>query len=130
MVEIRRTNLCRLSITRSCLEGVQFKRPTLDRTAARLKRAHTIADLRDIAKRATPKAPFDYADGSAEAELSSARTRQAFQDIEFHPAILRDVSAVGTTSPAGVARADPNGRNWFQLCSWRITMRPLLHLAG
>lgn len=148
---------------------LKFQRPTLNRTAARLARAHTIADLRDIAKRVTPKAPFDYTDGSAEAEISSSRARQAFEDIEFHPAILRDVSdvdttctvtggpaalpfgiaptgftrmmhsagegagagaagaagipfslsTVGTTSPEGVAEANPNGRNWFQLYMWK-----------
>ncbi len=53
--------------------------------------------MRDIAKRRTPKAPFDYTDGSAEAELSLGRARQAFEDIEFHPAILRDVSQVSTS---------------------------------
>ncbi|MFZ1489797.1 MAG: alpha-hydroxy-acid oxidizing protein, partial [Ilumatobacteraceae bacterium] len=76
---------------------LKFRRPTLDRTAARLTNAHTIADLRAIAKRVTPKAPFDYTDGAAEAELSLARARQAFLDIEFHPAILRDVADVDTT---------------------------------
>jgi len=76
---------------------LKFQKPTLDRTAARLARAHTIDDLRTIAKRVTPKAPFDYTDGAAESELSLARARQAFQDVEFHPAILRDVSDVDTS---------------------------------
>jgi L-lactate dehydrogenase (cytochrome) len=76
---------------------LRFRAPTFDRTAARLARAHTIADLRDIARRVTPKAPFDYTDGAAEQELSLARARRAFNDIEFHPAILRDVSAVDTS---------------------------------
>ncbi len=76
---------------------VKFRRPSLNLTAARLARAHTIGDLREIARRVTPKAPFDYADGAAEAELSLARARQAFEDIEFHPAILRDVSDVDTS---------------------------------
>ena len=48
---------------------LKFKRPTLDLTRSRLDRAHTIADLRRIAKRVTPKAPFDYTDGAAEGEL-------------------------------------------------------------
>lgn len=78
-------------------ELLRFKRPTLDRTAARLANAHTIADLRAIAKKVTPKAPFDYTDGAAEAELSLARARQAFDDVEFHPAILRDVSEIDTS---------------------------------
>ena len=46
---------------------LKFQRPTLDRRAARLARAHTIADLRKLAKRNTPKAPFDYADGAPDA---------------------------------------------------------------
>src|SRR6185369_5964132 len=53
-------------------------------------------DLRRIARRRTPRGAFDYTDGAAESELSLERTRQAFRDIEFHPAILRDVSTVDT----------------------------------
>ena len=63
---------------------------------ARLESALTIDDLRRIAKRRTPKAAFDYTDGAAEEELSLARARQAFRDIEFHPTILRDVAKVDT----------------------------------
>ncbi|OBA73489.1 alpha-hydroxy-acid oxidizing enzyme [Mycobacterium sp. 1554424.7] len=73
---------------------IQFKRPQLDATQRRLAAAYTIEDLRRIAKRRTPRAAFDYTDGAAEDELSIARARQAFRDIEFHPAILRDVSNV------------------------------------
>jgi L-lactate dehydrogenase (cytochrome) len=75
---------------------MQFRKPQFDAKQRRLARALTIEDLRRIAKRRTPKAAFDYTDGSAEAELSIARARQAFQDIEFHPSILRDVSTVNT----------------------------------
>jgi L-lactate dehydrogenase (cytochrome) len=59
-----------------------------------LARAHTIADLRKIARRRTPRAVFDYVDGAAEAETSLRRARQAFEEVEFHPKVLRDVSAV------------------------------------
>lgn len=76
---------------------MQFKKPEFNARTRRLTGALTIEDLRAIAKRRTPKAAFDYTDGSAEAELSLARARQAFQDIEFHPAILRDVSKVDTS---------------------------------
>lgn len=76
---------------------LRFRRPTLRFRQRRLQSALTIADLRAIAKRRTPKAAFDYTDGAAEAELSLARARQAFQDITFHPAILRDVSDVDTS---------------------------------
>lgn len=73
---------------------LQFKKPQFDRTRRRLDAALTIEDLRRIAKRRTPKAAFDYTDGAAEDELSIARARQAFRDIEFHPTILRDVTKV------------------------------------
>jgi isopentenyl diphosphate isomerase/L-lactate dehydrogenase-like FMN-dependent dehydrogenase len=75
---------------------MRFKTPTVNAKKRRLQSALTIADLRAIAQRRTPKAPFDYTEGAAEGELSLARARQAFSDIEFHPAILRDVSAVDT----------------------------------
>jgi L-lactate dehydrogenase (cytochrome) len=76
---------------------LKFHRPVVNRTQARLARAHTIGDLRAIAQRVTPRAPFDYTDGAAEEEISLGRARQAFRDIEFHPAILRDVSDVDTS---------------------------------
>ncbi len=75
---------------------VRFQRPEPNPTKRRLARAKTIDDLRDIAKRVTPAAPFDYTDGAAEEELSLGRARQAFHDIEFRPSILRDVSHVDT----------------------------------
>ncbi|BAD58143.1 alpha-hydroxy acid oxidase [Nocardia farcinica] len=75
---------------------LQFKKPRLNPTRRRLDAALTIEDLRRIAKRRTPRAAFDYTDGAAEAEISIDRARKAFQDIEFHPAILRDVSKVTT----------------------------------
>lgn len=77
---------------------MKFKAPTWNATERRLKEAHTIYDLRDIAKRRTPTAPFDYTDGSADQEISLARARQAFEDIEFQPRVLRDVSDVKLTS--------------------------------
>lgn len=78
------------------LELMKFKKPELDAKKRRLQGALTIDDLRTIAKRRTPKAAFDYTEGAAEGELSLARARQAFEDIEFHPSILRDVSTVDT----------------------------------
>ncbi|HZK59288.1 MAG TPA: alpha-hydroxy acid oxidase, partial [Cryobacterium sp.] len=75
---------------------MKFKTPELDAKKRRLEGALTIHDLRDIAQRRTPKAAFDYTEGAAEAEISLKRARQAFEDIEFHPSILRDVSTVST----------------------------------
>lgn len=78
---------------------MKFRTPTLNAKKRRLESALTIADLRTIAQRRTPRAAFDYTDGAAEGELSLARARQAFEDIEFHPDILRDVSQLDTTTP-------------------------------
>jgi L-lactate dehydrogenase (cytochrome) len=75
---------------------MKVKKPTLNAKKRRLQSALTIHDLRAIAQRRTPKAPFDYTEGAAEAEISLGRARQAFEDIQFHPAILRDVSRIDT----------------------------------
>ena len=70
----------------------------LSPTERRLSRAHTIGDLRSIARRRTPRAVFDYTDGAAEAEISLRRARAAFRRVEFRPGVLRDVSAVDPSS--------------------------------
>lgn len=80
------------------LELMQFKKPEFNAKKRRLEGALTIGDLRTIAKRRTPKAAFDYTDGAAEGELSLARARQAFEDIEFHPDILRPAEHVDTST--------------------------------
>src|SRR6195952_2458085 len=151
---------------RELLELMQFKKPELNAKKRRLDSALTIGDLRRIAKSRTPKAAFDYTDGSADDEISLDRARQAFLDIEFSPSILRGLpdsvdtscqifggpsalpfgiaptgftrlmqsegeiagasadaaagipftlSTLGTTSIEDVKRANPDGRNWFQL---------------
>lgn len=146
------------------LEYLKIKAPEFGKEA-RLRKALTIYDLRRIAKRRTPAAAFDYTDGAADQELSMIRAREAFEDIEFHPDILRPaenvdttteilggtsalpfgiaptgftrlmqtegetagagaagaagipftLSTLGTTSIEDVKKANPNGRNWFQL---------------
>jgi L-lactate dehydrogenase (cytochrome) len=78
-------------------ELLRFKRPELDPKKRRLESALTISDLRAIAKRRTPRAVFDYADGAAEDEVSIARARQAFRDVEFHPSVLRGAADVDTS---------------------------------
>lgn len=75
---------------------LRFKKPTLNARRRRLESALTILDLRTIARRRTPRGPFEYAEGAAEREITLARARQAFEDIEFNPSILRDVSDVDT----------------------------------
>ena len=79
-------------------ELMQFRKPSLDFRANRLSRAQSIPDLRAIAKRRTPAAAFDYTDGSADREISLARARKAFEDVELHPGVLTDVSDLDTTT--------------------------------
>jgi L-lactate dehydrogenase (cytochrome) len=80
------------------VELMRFKKPEFNGRKRRLTKALTIWDLRDIAQRRTPTAAFDYTDGAAEGELSLARARQAFQDVEFSPRILRPATDVDTSS--------------------------------
>ncbi|MGO2658290.1 alpha-hydroxy acid oxidase [Mycetocola reblochoni] len=87
----------RLPRPHDLLPLMQFKKPEFNPRTRRLDSATNVYDLRAIAKRVTPKAPFDYTDGAAEGEVSLARARQAFEDIEFHPSVLKDVSHVDTT---------------------------------
>ncbi|QBE49093.1 alpha-hydroxy acid oxidase [Leucobacter triazinivorans] len=79
-------------------ELMRFKKPDLNGKRRRLDSALTIADLQRIAKRRTPKAAFDYTDGAAEGELSLDRARRAFEDIEFHPDILKPAAHVDTST--------------------------------
>ncbi|MGH3386770.1 MAG: alpha-hydroxy acid oxidase [Nocardioidaceae bacterium] len=70
----------------------------LNPTDRRLAKALTIADLRRAALRRTPRSVFDYTDGAAESEISLARARRLFRDLEFRPQILQDVSRLDTTT--------------------------------
>ncbi len=63
-----------------------------------LKRMANVADLRSRAKRRTPKAVFDYVDGAADDEISLARSRRLFRQLEFVPRVLRDVSDCDTST--------------------------------
>ncbi|WP_353510196.1 alpha-hydroxy acid oxidase [Intrasporangium sp.] len=76
---------------------VRIEPPRLGSTERRVAAAATIADLRKIAKRRTPRSVFDYVDGAAEQEISLRRAREAFARVEFRPRVLRDVSAVDAT---------------------------------
>jgi len=73
---------------------LRFRKIILSPRKRRLTRALTIYDLRDIAKRRTPQAPFDYTDGGADTESSLTRARKAYEKLEFQPRILRDVKDV------------------------------------
>ncbi|MGX6969023.1 alpha-hydroxy acid oxidase [Corynebacterium sp. c7Ub_26] len=91
-------------------EYLHFKKPELNLKKRRLENALTIYDLRKIAKRRTPASAFDYTDGAAEGEISIARARKAFEDVEFHPSILKDASEIDmSTSILGGPSSLPFG---------------------
>jgi len=103
---------------------VRFKRLELNGTKRRLASAASVADLRLLAKRRLPGGVFDYIDGAAEDERTSARNVSAFSSVEFRPRVLRDVGAPDPSTkifdrgltmplilaPTGFSRiADPQG---------------------
>ena len=65
---------------------------------SRLERAADVADVRELARRRTPRPVFDYVDGAAEDERSAAASRRAFDEIVFTPRVMRDVAQVGPTT--------------------------------
>lgn len=89
-IKIRR----RFPNPKDILQLLKFKPFVFDDRKRRLSGAFTIYDLRSIAKKRTPQAPFDYTDGSADMEISISRARHAFEGIEFQPSILKDVQDV------------------------------------
>jgi L-lactate dehydrogenase (cytochrome) len=103
---------------------LRFRRFELDANKRRLATAACVDDLRKIAKRRLPGGVFDYIDGGAEDERTMRANRDAFANFRFRPRVLRDVSAIDTTTsllgrtipfplvlaPTGFTRiADPQG---------------------
>ena len=103
---------------------VRFRPVELRSSVRRLATAASVEDLRAIAKRRLPKGVFHYIDGGAEDERTLDRNVSGFGRIEFRPRVLRDVSAIDTSStlfgqpmaaplilaPTGFTRiADPQG---------------------
>lgn len=67
-----------------------------------------MSDLRDIAKRRTPRAIFDYTDGAAGDEISAERSLDAFRRVEFRPSVLKNVENVDvSTNLMGVNSSFP-----------------------
>ncbi len=102
----------RIPDIKTLAEVMKFKAPTLDFKKRRLQEAHTVWDLRSIAKRRTPKAPFDYTDGAADGEISITGARELFSKVQFVPSVLNDVTEVDlsvevlgkrSTLPVGIA---------------------------
>lgn len=64
----------------------------------RASSAASASDFRATARRRSPRAVFDYVDGAADGEVSMARSRSAFDRVEFRPGVLRDVRDVDTST--------------------------------
>lgn len=56
------------------------------------RKYYNIERLRAGAIRALPRPVFDYIDGGADDEIALRRSTTAFDDIEFRPGFLRDIS--------------------------------------
>ncbi|MGH7005516.1 MAG: alpha-hydroxy acid oxidase, partial [Alphaproteobacteria bacterium] len=56
------------------------------------RRARSIEEMRQIARRRTPNFCFEYVEGGADDETTLARNRQVFEEISFLPRTLVDVS--------------------------------------
>ncbi|SHN38433.1 alpha-hydroxy acid oxidase [Cryptosporangium aurantiacum] len=83
----------RRSPTWSELRAVaQFRKPRLNRVKRRLEHAHSVRELREVARRTTPRAVFDYVDGAAEEEITAARNVAAYRRVTFSPDALRSVA--------------------------------------
>ena len=77
---------------------LQFRRFEWNSTTRRLASVASVDDLRTLAKRRLPGGVFDYIDGAAEDEITSAENCKAFRRTGFKPRILRDVSVLDTTT--------------------------------
>lgn len=73
---------------------VRFDVPQWNLTERRLSRAANIDDLRRIARRRLPGGIFDYYDGAALDEVTLFRNSMSYNDIEYKPRVLRDVSNI------------------------------------
>jgi (S)-mandelate dehydrogenase len=73
-----------------------------------LGQAHSIEDLRQMAKRRLPRSVFDFFDGGAEDENTLRANRAAFERVRLRPHVLVDVQHPDlATSIVGEAAAAP-----------------------
>jgi L-lactate dehydrogenase (cytochrome) len=77
---------------------VPLSRPPAPYGVRRLARCHSIDDIARLARRRLPAAAAAYLDGGGEDEYSLRRNRQAFDEIELVPRVLRDVHDVDTST--------------------------------
>lgn len=64
------------------------------RLQRRLDRCASVWDVRELARKRTPKAVFDYTDGGSMSETTLDRSRAAYERVEFTPRVMRNVAEV------------------------------------
>lgn len=89
-----RRRLPRWSEVAPLIGGPDTSKTSLQR---RLSRAASIDDVKAMARKRVPRPVFDYVDGSAGSESTLARSRGAYERVEFTPRVLRDVGSVDTS---------------------------------
>ncbi len=78
------------------------------RRQRRLERCASVWDVREMARRSTPKSVFDYTDGGSMSETSLDRSRDAYRRVEFTPRVMRNVAEVDlSTTILGEVNALP-----------------------
>jgi len=98
----------RIPLPREVMPLIGTPDRTKSRIQRRLARCGCVGDIRELARRRVPPAVFDYTDGAAGSEMTLARSRHAYERVEFSPRVLRDVSTVDTrVEMLGVSSALP-----------------------
>ncbi len=78
------------------------------RRQRKLERCASVWDVREMARRSTPKSVFDYTDGGSMSETSLDRTRDAYRRVEFTARVMRNVAEVDlSTTILGEVNALP-----------------------
>jgi hypothetical protein len=68
---------------------------------AQLTAIHSIADLRELARRRVPRTLFEYGDRRSYDELTIARNRWDLQAIQSRQRVVCDLSRLSVASPSG-----------------------------
>jgi L-lactate dehydrogenase (cytochrome) len=92
--------------------------------ASRVTRCYNIAELRKLAQKRLPAPMFHYIDGAADEEWTLRRNTAAFDNYEFQPRCLVDVSSIDMSTRVFGEKID-----WPFFCSPTALSR-LFHYQG
>jgi L-lactate dehydrogenase (cytochrome) len=73
-----------------------FSHTRAARTMTSLKRAASVSDYRDLARRRLPRIFFEYIDGGAYAEVTLRRNLDDMERLELRQRVMRDMSVLDT----------------------------------